>query len=298
MHTALFAAALVATLAAGAVQADTLARIKDTGAVTMGVRESSGALSYKVAEGEYAGFHVEICRRVLADVQRQLGLSRLDVGYRAVSSQNRIPLLLNGSIDIECGSTTNSVQRQKDVAFAVTTFVEQTRFAVKVNSGIGSLAQLKGKRVSTTTGTTAVQVMRQQARAAGIEFQPVYGKDHADSFLLLQTGRADAFVMDSQILAGNISQAANPADYAIVGEVLSVEPIAIMLRKDDPAFKRAVDESLVAMMKSGEIARLYDRWFMQPIPPANRPMGLPPSDATRAAWAEPNDRPVEAYLKK
>jgi len=298
MHTALFVAALVATLAAGAVQADTLARIKDTGAVTMGVRESSGALSYKVAEGEYAGFHVEICRRVLADVQRQLGLSRLDVGYRVVSSQNRIPLLLNGSIDIECGSTTNSVQRQKDVAFAVTTFVEQTRFAVKVNSGIGSLAQLKGKRVSTTTGTTAVQVMRQQARAAGIEFQPVYGKDHADSFLLLQTGRADAFVMDSQILAGNISQAANPADYAIVGEVLSVEPIAIMLRKDDPAFKRAVDESLVAMMKSGEIARLYDRWFMQPIPPANRPMGLPPSDATRAAWAEPNDRPVEAYLKK
>jgi len=298
MHTALFVAALVATLAAGAVQADTLARIKDTGAVTMGVRESSGALSYKVAEGEYAGFHVEICRRVLADVQRQLGLPRLDVGYRAVSSQNRIPLLLNGSIDIECGSTTNSVQRQKDVAFAVTTFVEQTRFAVKVNSGIGSLAQLKGKRVSTTTGTTAVQVMRQQARAAGIEFQPVYGKDHADSFLLLQTGRADAFVMDSQILAGNISQAANPADYAIVGEVLSVEPIAIMLRKDDPAFKRAVDESLIAMMKSGEIARLYDRWFMQPIPPANRPMGLPPSDATRAAWAEPNDRPVEAYLKK
>ena len=298
MHTALFVAALVATLAAGAVQADTLARIKDTGTVTMGVRESSGALSYKVAEGEYAGFHVEICRRVLADVQRQLGVSRLEVGYRAVSSQNRIPLLLNGSIDIECGSTTNSVQRQKDVAFAVTTFVEQTRFAVKVNSGIGSLAQLKGKRVSTTTGTTAVQVMRQQARAAGIEFQPVYGKDHADSFLLLQTGRADAFVMDSQILAGNISQAANPADYAIVGEVLSVEPIAIMLRKDDPAFKRAVDESLVAMMKSGEIARLYDRWFMQPIPPANRPMGLPPSDATRAAWAEPNDRPVEAYLKK
>jgi len=298
MHTALFVAALVATLAAGAVQADTLARIKDAGTVTMGVRESSGALSYKVAEGEYAGFHVEICRRVLADVQRQLGVSRLEVGYRAVSSQNRIPLLLNGSIDIECGSTTNSVQRQKDVAFAVTTFVEQTRFAVKVNSGIGSLAQLKGKRVSTTTGTTAVQVMRQQARAAGIEFQPVYGKDHADSFLLLQTGRADAFVMDSQILAGNISQAANPADYAIVGEVLSVEPIAIMLRKDDPAFKRAVDESLVAMMKSGEIARLYDRWFMQPIPPANRPMGLPPSDATRAAWAEPNDRPVEAYLKK
>ncbi|MDO8419044.1 MAG: amino acid ABC transporter substrate-binding protein, partial [Rubrivivax sp.] len=264
----------------------------------MGVRESSGALSYRVAEGEYAGFHVDLCRRVLADVQQRLNLPRLEVGYRVVSSQNRISLLLNGSIDIECGSTTNSAQRQKDVAFAVTTFVEETRFAVRADSGITTLAQLKGKRVSTTTGTTAVQVMRNKARAAGVEFQPVYGKDHGDSFLLLQTGRADAFVMDSQILAGNINQAPNPADYRIVGEVLSVEPIAIMLRKDDPAFKRAVDESLVAMMKSGEVARLYERWFMQPIPPENRRVGLPPSDATRAAWAQPNDRPVEAYVGK
>ncbi|MBE0548528.1 MAG: amino acid ABC transporter substrate-binding protein [Rubrivivax sp.] len=298
MHQALNVAILVAALAAGAVQAGTLARIKETGAVTMGVRESSGALSYQVAEGQYTGFHVEICQRVLADVQRRLGLPRLDIGYRVVSSQNRIPLLLNGSIDIECGSTTNSTQRRKDVAFVVTTFVEETRFAVRADSGISSLVQLKGKRVSTTTGTTAVQVMRQQARAAGIEFRPVYGKDHGDSFLLLQTGRADAFVMDSQILAGHISQAANPADYTIVGEVLSVEPIAIMLRKDDPAFKRAVDDSIVAMMKSGDIARLYERWFMQPIPPSGRRLGLPASDATRAAWAEPNDRPVEDYRKK
>ena len=293
MHNALHVAALVVALAAGAVQADTLARIKETGAVTMGVREASGALSYQLAAGEYAGFHVDICRRVLADVQQRLGLARLDVGYRVVSSQNRIPLLLNGSIDIECGSTTNSAQRQQDVAFAVTTFVEQTRFAVKANSGIASLAQLKGKRVSTTTGTTAVQVMRRKARAAGIEFRAVYGKDHGDSFLLLQTGRADAFVMDSQILASLISQAANPADYRIVGEVLSVEPIAIMLRRGDPAFKHAVDDSIVAMMKSGEIARLYERWFMQPIPPSGKPVGLPPSEATLAAWAAPNDRPVE-----
>jgi len=298
MRPALFVATLAGVLAWGAVQADTLARIKETGAATMGVRESSGALSYRVAEGQYAGFHVEICQRVLADVQQRLGLPRLDIAYRTVSSQNRIPLLLNGSIDIECGSTTNSAQRQKDVAFAVTTFVEETRFAVKADSGITTLAQLKGRRVSTTTGTTAVQVMRVKARAAGVEFQPVYGKDHDDSFLLLQTGRADAFVMDSQILAGSIGRAANPADYRIVGEVLSVEPIAIMLRKDDPAFKRAVDDSIVAIMKSGEIANLYDRWFMQPIPPAGRRVGLPPSDATRAAWAQPNDRPVDDYPKK
>ena len=294
----LLPAAMLSLLLAGAAQADTLAKIKASGVVSMGVRESSGALSYALGNGQFAGFHVEICQRVLADVQQRLGLPRLDITYRVVSSQNRIPLLLNGSIDVECGSTTNSAQRQKDVAFAVTTFVEETRFAVKADSGIATLAQLKGKRVSTTTGTTAVQVLRVKARAAGIEFQPVYGKDHDDSFLLLQTGRADAFVMDSQILAGTIGQAARPADYRIVGEVLSVEPIAIMMRKDDPAFKRAVDDSIVAMMKSGEIASLYDRWFLQAIPPANRRLGLPPSDATRAAWAQPNDRPVDDYPKK
>ena len=298
MFKALSVAAVALVLAAGVARADTLARIKETGTVTMGVREASGALSYMVGEGQFAGFHVELCQRVLADVQRRLAMPRLEIRYRVVSSQNRIPLLLNGSIDIECGSTTNTAQRQKDVAFAVTTFVEETRLAVKADSGIGTLAQIAGKRVSTTTGTTAVQVLRERARAAGIEFQPVFGKDHGDSFLLLQTGRADAFVMDSQILAGTIARAPRPADYRIVGEVLSVEPIAIMLRKADPAFKTVVDESLVAMMRSGEIDRLYDRWFMQPIPPSNIRLGLPASAATRAAWARPNDRPIEDVPKK
>ena len=298
MFKALSVAAVALVVAAGVARADTLARIKETGAVTMGVREASGALSYRVAEGQYAGFHVELCQRVLADVQHRLGLPRLDIRYRAVSSQNRIPLLLNGSIDIECGSTTNTAQRQQDVAFAVTTFVEEIRLAVKADSGITSLAQIGGKRVSTTTGTTAVQVLRERTRAAGIEFRPVFGKDHDDSFLLLQTGRADAFVMDSQILAGTIARAPRPQDYRIVDEVLSVEPIAIMLRKADPAFKSVVDESLVSMMRSGEIGRLYERWFMQPIPPSNVRLGLPASAATRAAWAQPNDRPLEGLAKK
>ncbi len=291
-------AAVAAALTAQAQTTDTLKKIKDSGSVTMGVRESSGALSYTLGDGKYAGFHVEICSHVLADVQKQLGLAKMEIKYQPVTSQNRIPLVQNGTVDIECGSTTNNATRQKDVTFAVTTYVEEVRIAVKANSGITSIAQLKDRNVSTTTGTTSVQLLRKHERAAGIDFKEVFGKDHADSFLLLESGRADAFVMDGQILAGNIAKAKNPADFKIVGEVLSVEPIAIMMRKDDPAFKKAVDDSIKGLMKSGEIAKLYDKWFMQPIAPANTKVGLPASEATKTAWANPNDKPVEDYMKK
>ncbi len=290
--------AALALLAAGTTQAATLDKIKESKSATMGVRESSGALSFTLGDGKYAGFHVEVCQKVLADVQKKLGLSALEVKYQAVTSQNRIPLVQNGTVDIECGSTTNNAARQKDVSFAVTTYVEEVRIAVKANSGISGIGQLNGKNVATTTGTTSVQHLRKHERATGVDFKEVFGKDHADSFLLLETGRADAFVMDGQILAGNIAKAKNPADYKIVGEVLSVEPIAIMIRKDDPAFKAAVDDSIKAMMKSGEMAKLYDKWFVQPIPPSNTRVGLPASEATKAAWANPNDKPLEDYLKK
>ncbi|WP_423599050.1 amino acid ABC transporter substrate-binding protein [Roseateles sp. MS654] len=297
MKKALLVLALGAALV-GVAQADTLKKIKDTGSVTMGVRESSGALSYTLGDGKYVGYHVEICQRVLADVQKQLGLSKLDIKYLPVTSQNRVPLVQNGTVDIECGSTTNNMTRAKDVAFAVTTYVEEVRIAVKANSGITSIAQLNGKTVATTTGTTSVQLLRKHERANGVDFKEVLGKDHADSFLLMESGRADAFVMDGQILAGNIAKSRNPADFKIVGEVLSVEPIAIMIRKDDPAFKKAVDDSIKALMKSGEIAKLYDKWFMQPIPPTNTKVGLPATEATKQAWANPNDKPVEEYAKK
>jgi glutamate/aspartate transport system substrate-binding protein len=294
------AVAVAATLAAlGTARADdTLKKIKDSGTATMGVRESSGALSYTLGDGKYVGYHVEICSHVLADVQKQLGLAKLDVKYQPVTSQNRIPLVQNGTVDIECGSTTNNATRQKDVAFAVTTYVEEVRIAVKANSGITGIAQLANKNVATTTGTTSVQLLRKHERATGIDFKEVFGKDHADSFLLLESGRADAFVMDGQILAGNIAKSKAPADFKIVGEVLSVEPIAIMIRKDDPAFKKAVDDSIKGLMKSGDIGKMYDKWFTQPIPPSNTKVGLPASEATKAAWASPNDKPVEEYAKK
>ena len=290
---------LAAVLSVGVAHAqDTLKKIKDSGSATMGVRESSGALAFTLGDGKYTGFHYDVCQRVLADVQKQLGMAKLDIKYQPVTSQNRIPLVQNGTVDIECGSTTNNATRQKDVAFAPTLYVEEVRIAVKANSGITSISQLNGKSVATTTGTTSVQTLRKNEKATGVDFKEVFGKDHSDSFLLLESGRADAFVMDGQILAGLISKSKNPADYKIVGEVLSVEPIAIMFRRDDPAFKKAVDDSIIAMIKSGEVAKLYDKWFMQPIPPANTKIGLPATEATKAAWANPNDKPMEDYAKK
>ncbi len=299
MKKHLFALALttLAATAAVAQTGDTLAKIKSSGSVTLGVRESSG-LGYTLGNGKYVGFHTEMGERVLADIQKQLGLAKLDVKYQPVTSQNRIPLVTNGTVDLECGSTTNNAARQKDVSFAVTTYVEEVRMAVKANSSIQSIKDLNGKNVAVTTGTTSVQHLRKHERAGGIDFKEVMGKDHADSFLLLETGRADAFVMDASILAANISKAKNPADFKIVGEVISVEPIACMLRKDDAAFKKAVDDSIKRQIADGSLAKLYDKWFMQPVPPTNTKIGLPMSEATKAAWASPNDKPLEDYLKK
>jgi len=299
MKKHLLALAIATTLVAGANAQgnDTLAKVKASGSITMGVRDSSGALSYTLGDGKYAGFHVELCQRIVASVEKAVG-KKLELKYQSVTSQNRIPLMQNGTIDIECGSTTNNATRQKDVAFAVTTFVEEVRMAVKANSGLTSIAQLNGRNVATTTGTTSVQTLRKNERAQGIDFKEIYGKDHADSFLLLESGRADAFVMDGSILAGNIANAKNPADFKIAGEVLSVEPIAIMIRKDDPAFKKLADGTLMDLMKSGEIAKIYDKWFMQPIPPKNAKVGLAVSDSTKGAWAAPNDKPMEDYAKK
>jgi len=299
MKKSLLVLAAAMSCATGLVHAeDTLKKIKDSASVTMGVRESSGSLSYTLGDGKYVGYHVEICQKVLADVQKQLGLAKLDVKYQPVTSQNRIPLVQNGTVDLECGSTTNNAARQKDVAFAVTTFVEEVRIAVKASSGITGIAQLNGKNVATTTGTTSVQLLRKHERATGVDFKEIFGKDHADSFLLMESGRADAFVMDGAILAGNIAKAKNPADFRIVGEVLSVEPIAIMIRKDDPAFKKAVDDSIIAQMKSGDIAKTWSKWFEQPIPPTNTKVGMPANDNTKYAWGHTNDKPAEDYAKK
>lgn len=290
----------VAFLSAGAAfaqGADTLAKVKSSGVVTMGVRESSGAVSYTLGDGKYTGYHIEICQKILANLEKAAE-RKLDIKYQPVTSQNRIPLVQNGTVDIECGTTTNNAARQKDVAFVVTTYVEEVRIAVKADSGIKSIPDLNGKTIATTTGTTSVQTLRKNKRASGVEFKEIFGKDHADSFLLLESGRADAFVMDGSILAGNIANSKNPKGFKLVGEPLSVEPIAIMIRKDDPLLKRMADDTVKAMVKSGEMNKLWTKWFLSPIPPKNAVIGLALSDSTKAAWATPNDKPAEEYAQK
>jgi glutamate/aspartate transport system substrate-binding protein len=279
-------------LGAQAQSNDTLAKIKASGKAVMGVRESSAPLAYTVGDGKYIGYHVELCERVIKAVA-----PAAKIEYVAVTSANRIPLVQNGTVDIECGSTTNNTARQRDVAFAVTTYVTEVRTAVRANSGVTSIAQLNGKTVATTTGTTSVALLRKHERATGMDFKEVYGKDHADSFLLLESGRADAFVMDDNILAGLIAGSKSPKDFTIVGETLNVEPIAIMIRKDDPAFKKAVDDVVKAQMHSGELNKLYAKWFQSPIPPKNSNVNLPMGAALKELIKNPSDKPAEDFNK-
>jgi glutamate/aspartate transport system substrate-binding protein len=288
-----FAVALT-TLAAG-VQAqanDTLAKIKSSGKVVMGVRESSAPLSYTLGDGKYTGYHVELCQNILKSIA-----SGATVEYTPVTSANRIPLVQNGTVDIECGSTTNNATRQKDVSFALTTYVTEVRTAVKTTTKIKSIADLEGKTVATTTGTTSVALLRKHKRGADVKFNEVYGKDHADSFLLLESGRADAFVMDDNILAGLIAGSKSPKDFTIVGETLNIEPIAIMVRKDDPAFKKAVDDYIRAAIKSGELNKLYTKWFLAPIPPKNTSVNLAMGSVLKDLMKNPSDAPAEEFNK-
>ncbi|MGE4240043.1 amino acid ABC transporter substrate-binding protein [Ramlibacter sp.] len=285
-------AAMAVAPSAFAQANNTLAKIKASGKVVMGVRESSAPLAYTLGGGQFTGYHIELCQRILKSIA-----TGATIEYTPVTSANRIPLVQNGTVDIECGSTTNNATRQKDVAFALTTYVTEVRTAVKVASKIKSIADLKGKTVATTTGTTSVALLRKHRRGAGVEFKEVFGKDHADSFLLLESGRADAFVMDDNILAGLIASSKSPKDFAIVGETLNVEPIAIMIRKDDPEFKKAVDDYIRGAMKSGELNLLYAKWFQKPIPPKDTSVNLPMGKILADLIKNPSDKPAEEYNK-
>lgn len=293
-----FLLAVAAAIPARAQDTGTLKKARESGGITLGIRESSYPLSYLDDKQQPVGYHIDVCNRIVDAVKSRLKLPGLKVQHQAVTSQNRIPLVGNGTVDLECGSTTNNEARQKQVAFAPTTFVTNVRMAVKKASGITGLGQLGGKPVATTTGTTSVQLMRAHEKGKGIDFREVYGKDHADAFLMLETDRAVAFVMDDNLLAGLIATAKAPADYAIVGEVLSVEPIAIMLRKDDPDFKKLVDDTVTALMKSGELEKLYARWFLSPIPPKNVNLNFAMSEQLKALIKSPSDAPAESFNRK
>jgi len=288
----LFAAAGVASGALAQELTGTLKKIKETGVITVGHRESSIPFSYLDDKQQPIGYAMDLCLKIVNAVKAELKMPKLKVKLQPVTSGNRIPLLQAGNIDIECGSTTNSVERQKQVSFGPTYFVINVTAAVKKASGIKQLASLDGKTISTTSGTTSVPLLKQYEKTKSVNIKEIYGKDHAESFLLLAQDRSAAFVMDDILLAGQIANAGRPGDFMIIPESLRQEPYSMMLRKDDRQFKALVDRTIGGVMKSGEINAIYAEWFMSPIPPKGVNMNFPMTPAIRNAFANPNDKGV------
>ena len=270
----------------------TLKKIKEIGQITVAHRESSIPFSYLDDKQQPIGYSMDICANVVDAVKAELKMPNLKVVYQPVTSSNRIPLLQNGTIDLECGSTTNSVERQKLVAFGPTYFRIQVTAAVKKSSNIGTLTELNGKNISTTSGTTSVPLLKAYEKTKNIDVKEIYGKDHAESFLLLAEDRVAAFVMDDILLAGQIANSRSPNDYKILSESLRAEPYGPMLRKDDPQFKVLVDKTLTALYKSPEIERIYKKWYQSPIPPKGVNLNFPMTPELKADFANPNDKGV------
>ena len=293
LRLTLACAAVVAAFSAQAQDGRTLDKIQQQGKVVIGVRESSAPMAFALGSNDkFVGYHVELCEKVLAKIA-----PKAKIEYMAMTAQNTMPLVQNGTVDMGCGPTTNNLSRQKQVAFAVTTYESEVRMAVPADSPITSFKQLDGKTVSASAGTTAVQLLRKYAKDHNVNLPTQLGKDHFESFMMLESGRAEAFVLDDNLLAGVIANSKNPQGYKIVGEVLGSEPIALLFRKDDPSFKKAVDGALTEMMKSGEVAQIYDKWFVQPIPPKNSSLNLPMGETLKQLLKEPNDKPLEAYTQ-
>ena len=271
--------------------AQTLQKISGANKITVSYREASVPFSYLIGSSKAVGFSVELSEAIIDDIRKKLKKPNLEVAYMSVTSQNRIPLLVNGTYDLECGSTTNNTARAKDVAFSTNIFYTGTRLLVKKSSGIKNYADLEKKTVASTTGTTNAQVIRKYNADKKLDMQLVLGKDHDDSLLLVESDRAVAFAMDDILLFGLIANSKDPAALQVVGDSLQVEPYACMVRKDDPEFKKLVDGTLNRMMKSGEFTRLYTKWFMSPIPPKgvnlNLPMGAELKDNLKALSDKP-----------
>jgi len=258
-------------------QTSTLDKVKQSGTITLAYREASIPFSYLDDKAQPTGFAYEICEKIVDKVKVATGRSDLKKQYQAVTSANRIPLLQNGTVDIECGSTTNNSERGKQVQFAINYFYTGTRFLVKAGTNVSKLSDLAGKQVVSTTGTTNYQLIRRLNEEQKLGIDLLGAKDHPESMLMVDTGRAVAFAMDDILLYSLKASAQNPASFAVVGEALQVEPYAIMFRKDDPAFKKLVDDTLAGMMKSGEFEALYKKWFQSPIPPKGINLNAPMS---------------------
>jgi glutamate/aspartate transport system substrate-binding protein len=271
-------------------QDDTLKKIKDLNAVTLGYREASIPFSYLDADLKPVGFSMDFCKSIVDRIKKQMKMQELKVEYVAVNSSNRIPLVQNGTVDIECGGTANNPTRQQQVAFSVATFVSQPRWLVRADSGLKTAADLKGKTVVTTQGSNAVGFARQISQASGLDLKIVQAKDHSESMLMLDNGRAVAFLEDDILLAGEKANSRDPAAFALLPDGYETIYYGLVFRRDDPNFKALVDEVLRGMMKSGEFQKIYEKWFQSPIPPRGKNLQFPMSELLKERIRNPSDK--------
>jgi glutamate/aspartate transport system substrate-binding protein len=299
MNRFAFAAAFFTALGASTVmpahaqESPTLKKIKDTGAITLGHRESSIPFSYYDDKQQVIGYSQEMMMKAVEGIKDSLKLAKIDTKMMPVTSANRITLVQNGTVDIECGSTTNNLERQKQVGFSTSIFVIGTRLMTKKESGIKDFPDLAGKNVVTTAGTTSERLLRKMNEEKKMGMSIISAKDHGEAFLTLETGRAVAFMMDDALLYGEMAKAKRPGDWVVVGTAQSKEAYGCMLRKDDPQFKKVVDAALTKAMTSGEAEKIYAKWFLAPIPPKGLNLNMPLSDDMKALFKAPNDKAFE-----
>lgn len=281
------------TLGTATLGAQTLKKIADSNKITVSYREAAVPFSYMLSPHKAVGFSVELSDAIIEDVRKKLKKPYLKVAYILVTSQNRIPSLVDGTYDLECGSTTNNAARGKEVAFAINHFYTGTRLLAKKSSGIKNYADLAQKTVASTAGSTNEKVIRKYAAEHNLDLQLILGKDYGDSLMLVEDDKAVAFAMDDILLFGLMANATNPASLEVVGDALQVEPYACMLRKDDPDFKKLVDGSIARLMKSGEFTRLYTKWFESAIPPKGMNLHMPMSEQLKANLTALSDKPAQ-----
>ena len=286
----LIAALIVAGAVCGTASAqDTLKKIKDTGTITLGHRDTSIPFSYYDDKQQVVGYAMDICLKVVDAIKAELKMPKIDVKLNPVTSATRIPLMANGTIDLECGSTTNNLERQKQVWFATTHFVTANRFVSKKSSNLKTVNDLKGKTVVSTSGTTNIKQATEINVDKKLGMSIIAAKDHAESFLTVETGRAVAFFMDDILLYSLVANSKNPSEWVISADALSVEPYGIMMRKDDAAFKKVVNGAINRLYKSGEINKIYEKWFLKPVPPKGVNLNVPMSAPFKKVVANPTD---------
>lgn len=278
-------------------QQGTLDKIKNSGAITIGHRTASVPFSYFDDKQQPIGYAMDLCMRIVDSIKSEVNLPNIRINYQTVDPATRIPLLANGTIDLECGSTTNNADRQQQISYTITHFVTANSFVSKSASGINSLADLKGKTVTSTSGTSNIRQLNELNNSQNLGMRILPARDHAEAFLMVDTGRAVAFVMDDILLAGLVATHNNPSQWTISKESLSVEPYGIMLRKGDAAFKAVVDKAMLDIYKSGEINKIYAKWFQSPIPPTGVNLNIPMSPAFKNVVANPTDSPDPAVYR-